>query len=306
MIEPNKDFLRYCKNGELSKVIDFISKVGVLDINLKNSDEISAISLAAYKGHHDVVLFLLKNGADINSEDIDGDTPLFFAARFGYEKLAELLIEKGADVDHTNHKGESALVFSVVLDQLEVFKLLINSNPCLQYNSSSALFEAAYMEHDDKEEILINKGAYLDFQNQDGDTALMYACRKNFKNVVDLLINAGANQNLINNEGVSAFEISKRHNYIQIMISLKPELINEQDENGTTLLMIACLYSNEDNVIFLHSKGADFFIENNTGQSAIDILNMCKQLPEKLQALKEQLALNIIVEDHDDLTFFGM
>lgn len=57
--------------------------------------ERTALHYAAEQGHNEVVLALIKSGADLTSKDRNGDTALDLANKKGHLKTAELL-QKGA------------------------------------------------------------------------------------------------------------------------------------------------------------------------------------------------------------------
>ena len=46
---------------------------GVIDVNEADADGRTPLSMAAYKGHGDVVKDLLGAGADVNKANMDGD-----------------------------------------------------------------------------------------------------------------------------------------------------------------------------------------------------------------------------------------
>lgn len=73
---------------------------------------------------------------------------------------------------------------------------------------------------------------------------------------------------------------------------LKYDLLNVQDESGLTLLMKTCQNKNELDVLFLKKQGAEFFFENDKGDSAYKILKRKRSLPQKLQSLKENFVLS--------------
>ncbi|HUU17930.1 MAG TPA: ankyrin repeat domain-containing protein [Sedimentisphaerales bacterium] len=51
---------------------------------------------AVSRGHREVVNLLLVNGANVNAKDNDDRTPLSLAKDKGYEKIVELLRRHGA------------------------------------------------------------------------------------------------------------------------------------------------------------------------------------------------------------------
>lgn len=52
--------------------------------------------ISAYKGHADVVEFLLSNGADPNQQALCGATALHYAAECGHVEICAALLEYGA------------------------------------------------------------------------------------------------------------------------------------------------------------------------------------------------------------------
>jgi ankyrin repeat protein len=63
------------------------------DVNHKG---LTAIALAAKKGHLKITKMLKKSGADLNLTDSSGIGPLYLAILNNQEKCAEFLIENGA------------------------------------------------------------------------------------------------------------------------------------------------------------------------------------------------------------------
>ena len=77
-----------------------------VDCNLERSDK------AWTKARGDIsnlVLLLLKNGAEVNSRDKDNETPLHLAIRWGWFNLAGTLLKHGADADAENDDDKTPL-----------------------------------------------------------------------------------------------------------------------------------------------------------------------------------------------------
>ena len=67
-------------------------------------------SLAAQKGHVDVVKVLIQNGADVNAVEEYKETALHTAALNGHVDVAKVLIQNGADVNAVNQEDKFTIL----------------------------------------------------------------------------------------------------------------------------------------------------------------------------------------------------
>ena len=70
-----------------------------IDVNITNSDGMSALHLAAARGKKDGVATLIRTGVDVNAANKGGWTALHVAVSWGRTEVAELLIRAGADIE---------------------------------------------------------------------------------------------------------------------------------------------------------------------------------------------------------------
>jgi ankyrin repeat protein len=70
---------------------------------------ITALQAAAQYGHHEVVLLLIKRGADVSRADALGRTPMHCASQYGHAGTVALLHTHGADVNAVDEDGLSPL-----------------------------------------------------------------------------------------------------------------------------------------------------------------------------------------------------
>jgi len=96
------------------------------NINAKNPDGLTALMVAAFNGHLDVVKQLVEKGADLNERANSGWTALMCAAVEGRTDVARFLLEKGADVNKRDNKGMTALMMSTRTGSIEVVKVLLD------------------------------------------------------------------------------------------------------------------------------------------------------------------------------------
>ncbi|KAF9057465.1 hypothetical protein BJ165DRAFT_1420600 [Panaeolus papilionaceus] len=158
--------------------------------------------------------------------DDDGHTPLHWACAMGRIRIVKLLLTAGADIFKVNKSGQTALMRSVMFANNydvrkfpELYELLHRSTLNIDnYNrtvfhhivdvamSKGKTHAARYY----METVLSRLADYpkeladvINFQDEDGETALTLAARCRSKRLIKLLIDNGANPKLVNSDGKS-------------------------------------------------------------------------------------------------------
>lgn len=167
----------------------------------------------------------------------------------------------------------------------------------------SPLHLAAYFGHPDVVEILLNHGADVDIQNEEGDTPLHKAAYTGRDQIVVLLVAHNANVFMLNGDGLRPFELAKTESIRQILsaaekadvkrretkflssaragdlVTLKklledsssPVDINCVDSSGNTALHCAAYRGKNEAVVFLLKNGIDTTVKNNREQLAANV-----------------------------------
>lgn len=121
------EFFNFCSNNQLEEAQWLYSRGGV-DLSFKDPGKRTALSMAARKGHVEVVLWLIENGANLEiPADNDHRTALGCAAVAGMLETAVVLIDAGADVDAINRQGDTILIDAIKSKQVEISVLLVES-----------------------------------------------------------------------------------------------------------------------------------------------------------------------------------
>lgn len=128
------------------------------DVNARGEDDRTALMLAAFDGHTEIVGFLLDQGARVDDLDPFGRTALMYASTGSYPDTVELLLLWQAD--------------PTIADRDERF---------------TALMHAAAEGHADVVQILLDHGSDRDVTDIDGDTALDFATRNGHAEAAALL-----------------------------------------------------------------------------------------------------------------------
>ena len=188
-----------------------------IDINYKTktSAEKTALMIAVRRGDTETVRYLLSKGADPNihrpTSDFYSGSPLveslicsirsrnYLAISEEFNKISKLLIAGGADVD------------------IELKMRDVNMTPL-----SGVVYLGGPYHSNEQIKILVEGGADLDRQDNDGNTALMQAARdcldygvtkpdQEAEVALKTLIDLGANPNISNQDGQTALMILLNH-----------------------------------------------------------------------------------------------
>ncbi|CAI5506472.1 unnamed protein product [Closterium sp. Naga37s-1] len=101
------------KEGDVAAVKQLLAGGGV-DINLPSPERSgwTAVHLAAFYEHPEVVQVLLAAGADTDARNSTGNTPLQFACIEGNLDVARILLDAGADLYATSDDKGNALEYA--------------------------------------------------------------------------------------------------------------------------------------------------------------------------------------------------
>ena len=131
---------------------------------------------------------------------------------------------------------------------------------------------------------LITLGANLDWQDNDGITALYMCAIINRPEILRMLIDAGADVNIQNNNGWTALHWCAVNNHSRIarmLIDATADL-NIQNNNGRTALHLCVRWNHLEIAKMLIDAGADKTIPNNDGKRPYELAES-KELKELLK-----------------------
>lgn len=179
---------------------------------------------------HQIPPVLITPPADFDPNmaiDDDGHTSLHWACAMGRIRIVKLLLSAGADIFKVNNAGQTALMRSVMFANNydvrkfpELYELLHRSTLNID-NSNRTVFHhivdvamskgKTHAARYYMETVLGRLADYpkeladvINFQDEDGETALTMAARCRSKRLVKLLIDHGADPKILNHDGKSA------------------------------------------------------------------------------------------------------
>ena len=153
---------------------------------------------------------LLKKGADVNLPNEDGRTPLSIAASRGHKEVLEILLKHpNIDLNQADELNKTPLMYAAEEDQKECVKLLLSHKPSLEVRDKegrTALSLAAIKGNKIPSKFLLKAGATVNTQDLKGNTPLALAAENNRDVVVRFLLENGADAELADEDEETPFD----------------------------------------------------------------------------------------------------
>ena len=279
----------------------------VVQVLHKHGAQLDHLSLqhAAFRGHANVVAYLLKFGVDDTCMRCDGS----------FYWLQNRTRYQAASLDHSNNAVlrddkfkifcQSALHLAVAKNHTEVAQLLLSQEytavHCIDFTGRTPLHEAVRQNHVEIAELVIMSGAKIShncshFQNLSsvgdkhhlsfeerkgysrdichcGSTPFHLSARYGHVEVGTLLLRHGAKSDSMDCQGATPLHVAACHghySFIKWLISQRPSLhINTRSKNQSTLLHSAAICKNNQRVKPLIDMGASAYDTDEHGMTPL-------------------------------------
>jgi uncharacterized protein len=261
----------------LDKYIEFWFGRGRDEVNSKGQ---TPLMQASIQGDEASVFMLLKFSTAEYSLDVIGDvdqsgwTPLHHAAQNGFVSIVQLFLEreKNGQQAWNDHCDDSESASCSNLRQT------IHSQS--NYGRTPLHCAAWRNENQSVVEILLNKGAQVNAQDIDGQTALMEAIKYGQGTIAQLLLDHGADPRLKDRFGhTPLFMAVDLGQVVTVRLLLESsttvhdeDLVNiKETTHGHTPLHVAASHGYESIVQLLCDKGADRHLTDKYGTTAVQM-----------------------------------
>ena len=166
------------------------------NVNQADEDGNTPLHAAAYFGSLPIVTMLLQAGADPNVADASGQPPLFYACEAGHSEAVAAMLDAGAAATYLDPEQRTLLHWASVGGHTAVCQALLTSQQ-LDINARdgsgrTALHNAAYAEHPELVELLLQHQADPNAQDEQGISAMHWAASRQSSGVVQALIDHNA------------------------------------------------------------------------------------------------------------------
>uniref|UniRef100_A0A1X7VQA4 Death domain-containing protein n=1 Tax=Amphimedon queenslandica TaxID=400682 RepID=A0A1X7VQA4_AMPQE len=231
-----------------AKIASLLLKAGAeTDLKLNGY---TALYLATFDSHHEIVELLLRFNADPNIPADDGATPLMIACSHRQKKIVKLLLQAGAYVDL---QGKDS------------------------FNRQTALHIPAFDNNTEILSLLLNANANVNIQNINGYSPMHFICLNGNEEMVRRFLVAGADVNLCSHKGESPLHAAVYSSKTKIAETLlnagaDPDLASENNDTslhlacmvGYTPLCVAAGEGHTEIVEMLLTAGASTELQNNS------------------------------------------
>merc|ERR1711862_171473 len=191
-------------------------------------------------------------GAKLDVKDAEGRLPLHLAIKGNHGDAAIALVRAGADPNtpYIDDDGEA----------------------------HNLLMDAIIVENEEYALLLIEKGAYLYYQDEKDVTTLLQASHRGLVNIVSAILekhDEDSNPGFLNmpsKDGVTPLIAASSEGHVPVVERLLQESsvdVNQRDKDGTTSVMAAAARGHVENVSFLIASKADVNLQNMDGHTAL-------------------------------------
>ncbi|XP_043094753.1 ankyrin-1a isoform X5 [Puntigrus tetrazona] len=224
------------------------------NVNAQSQKGFTPLYMAAQENHLEVVKFLLDNGANQTIPTEDGFTPLAVALQQGHENVVALLINHGTKGKvrlpalHIAARNDDTRTAAVLLQNdpnpdvlSKQISRTISEESCDIRTGFTPLHIAAHYENLNVAQLLLNRGADVNFTPKNGITPLHIASRRGNVIMVRLLLDRGAKIDAKTKDELTPLHCAARNGHVRIIEILLDQgaPIQAKTKNGLSPIHMA-------------------------------------------------------------------
>jgi ankyrin repeat protein len=267
------------RDGKSPDIIRVLRSAGV---EIKDNE---GVEYVAVKNSEEMALALLESGLGVKSRN---DLLVSSIELKGKERLLQKVLQLGCEVNYRFNQGNTALVIAIK-ENTQYVPILINAGADVNLandEGTTPLMEAVAIRNKELIALLLRAKAKIDQADNDGKTPLMVAVYRGYEDIVALLLESGADVTIKDPAGGHALsylanssswrdEPSVKSRLEGIMDSLIQAGLSIDDKNneGATLLMLATSSFNEPLMGLVLSKGGDINDRDKNGNTLFHYLH---------------------------------
>ncbi|XP_033222836.1 uncharacterized protein LOC117176690 [Belonocnema kinseyi] len=260
------------------------------DVNAKTRKKLTPLHCAVFNRHVRISECLLNNGADVNSSTNSGDTSLIFSTKnaspircdkdprseekfLDFFEITKMLLAKGASVNcREDFNGFTPLHYGAGIDQSwpQIVRLLLDHGADINAVNKIDALPIFYAKNDMILEMLIEKGATVNYVSKTLFTPLSHMFTLNRSSCVEVLLRNGADVNIRNSHGKTMLEMNSPLVYYN-NLELLEILINQTTDLNPAIRQLG---ESDQSRKFLQSLAAMIVKRKVTEEISIDLENL--------------------------------
>ncbi|MCU0370019.1 MAG: ankyrin repeat domain-containing protein [Bacteroidales bacterium] len=265
----SQDIYTAVAEGNVDLTRQFIEKDPGL-LNLRNTDLLTPLNLAAERSQVEIAALLLNMGADPTIGDRENSQPVHLAAISGCIPILDMLLKKGVDIDTRDINLMTPLLFAASRGQAEMIRHLVDLGADVKARNitgMTALHMATISGNADILALLVEKGAQVNSRNEEDITPLHSAASYGKTEAVKFLVEHGADVKAETRRGEQPLGWAIGRNSYDAALYLISEGadVNHKATDGFTALHNAAGRGNMAVVKLLIDNGADVNAATQTG-----------------------------------------
>jgi len=253
-----EEIFNLIKNNKTDKIIDYINNPDYKIWELKDKNGYTILHKSCFLNNNELSITIIQEvkkrlgKASLISKFIDqknneGLTALLYVAYKGNIELAKYLIKNGASVNSISNLGKNVIHFSAEGDQPSMMIYFLYKEGLDLYsfdeNGSTALHWACYSGAETSVKFLIGLGINVNSQDKGNLTPLHLATLYNREKIVIILLKNGADKNLPNTRGHLPIDIARKKGFINLI-----NILQDQDYNPLCTLEPPIYYIRPSNI----------------------------------------------------------
>ncbi|KAL8795154.1 MAG: hypothetical protein Q9195_002309 [Heterodermia aff. obscurata] len=225
------------------------------DVTVRGGRFGNAFNAAAYHNRMDMMKVLVSHRSPTRTLSTEMHGAITTAAFKGHVDIVEFLLNQGANIDCSHS-------YSLYLGT--------GSEPIVAWQVASPLLAATATSHLSVVKILVERGADVNVQDKDGDTALRNAIFRGSPEIVELLLEYNANPNIGGSYG-GALHLAAKKGHLNIATQLidKEAILELGDLFESTPLHLAARYGHLKVVEYLCARGANMNTQSSDGSTPL-------------------------------------
>ncbi|KAL8665977.1 MAG: hypothetical protein Q9168_007587 [Polycauliona sp. 1 TL-2023] len=242
-------------------IVRFLLDKGV-NVDAVGGKQGTALQIAALEGHRDVAHLLLTKHASTKVVSARFGTPLSAAAEKGHERTFQVLLNAGASINGKGGWYAYPLISAIVGQNDTLIQILLNKGANVNLTGGRhvcALMAAAALGKLVLVQKLIDKGARVNDENDKGADALHSASCAGHLDVVNLLLENGADVNAKGGKHRNALNAASSEGFLKIVDVLLDAGADPTvfDQNYGNAIQAAARAGHEDIIRKLADRGCE-------------------------------------------------